>query len=633
MSKSATDFFKLRLPKGNQMNIRHRAGENEINVILAVIMLTFTFFLFAPLELYIANKDALWFSVNMFWWMPVVTFFLASFVLLIFGKIVYKLFETNGIQIYTLFVFAIGICIWIQGNFLNAVRGGLTGAEFNIYDIKKEIIIDLCVWGVVFAGLFMLNAKYKNKLHKIVKYVSILILGMQLLTLIYLNIIYMRDTDFRYKQTEFISKEGLYEFGSDGNVIVFVLDMFDDDYFKDILKESPEIKNKLEGFTYFNNYTGLYSTTEYSLTSMLTGQVFKNEKPHNIWVEDCAKDKIYIDELYENGYQIYIYTDIDNAIPNRIKEMQSNYVNAELKITNKKSFYICLYRLVACKYLPNIFKKFFYMNGNEFDGLGNKFFPSNKEFRDSIYNGVFSIKDNTKKYMFIHIFGAHFPYDIDEDGNYIKATYTEPVKHAKGILKVTIDYMEQLKKLGLYDNSAIIITADHGFASEGTLTSPVFLVKKMNAKKEFKINNVPASQKNFGATVLDIAGIESYSVYGTSDMDIKNDDNVERYFYQYNLREGFYDFEKEINNFDEGNIRLIEYAIPSQNNSAQNFCLTGNEYTVTGEVINHYDYCLTCQEERDWEYGTHYKPVRPHICTKDNPGYKYINKGFWRQFK
>lgn len=88
---------------------------------------------------------------------------------------------------------------------------------------------------------------------------------------------------------------------------------------------------------------------------------------------------------------------------------------------------------------------------------------------------------------------------------------------AKGSLKILYYYIEQLKRLGKYEESTIIVIADHGIQvdfKESGNPIPLVLVKEaMVSQKQLKISKAPVSQKEFIPTILQAMKIES-GMYG-----------------------------------------------------------------------------------------------------------------------
>ena len=106
---------------------------------------------------------------------------------------------------------------------------------------------------------------------------------------------------------------------------------------------------------------------------------------------------------------------------------------------------------------------------------------------------------------------------LDENGVDIGLDNSTLDQQAKGSMKIVEEYIKQLKELGQYDNTTIIITADHGYwyfidrPLEET-TSPYMLVKPAQSAEldaePFKVSTAPVSHMDFPATVLKAMGAE-----------------------------------------------------------------------------------------------------------------------------
>ena len=232
------------------------------------------------------------------------------------------------------------------------------------------------------------------------------------------------------------------------------------------------------------------------------------------------------------------------------------------------------------------------MDGSEFDlwkGYDSDYPPydfNDLTFYDEIGNSGIHFEDD-KQYKFIHLEGTHYPYYINSNCELVEKDSVDALECARGVIKIVYRYLDSLKEIGAYDESSIIITADHGYYRNGLMQNPVLLIKPKYSSGKMKISMAPTSHANYAATILDLAGLDS-SDYGVSNLQI--DENVfsNRFFYQY------YFSEQEAN---EDNYRLIEYQVDSENNRFENYHLTNREFTISGDIIDHDKYCITCTPE------------------------------------
>lgn len=562
--------------------------ENK-NVISGSLFFSVTICLFAPYEMYIANKKEMWFKLSAFWWMPVVLFLLVLSGFCVIG------FILKGIakRTYAALLFATALCIYIQGNFLNIDLGVMNGGTIAWREYTSQMMIHLVVWILIIATSIVLSIYKKNFFQKAALAISLYLIAVQVVTLLVLLFSIIKKGDYATDTYAFLSNKGLYEVGTEENVIVFCLDMFDDTYFKTIYEEEPEIADEFEGFTYFSNFTGTYSTTMYSLAHLLTGKVFLNNVSFYEWKDNKAVEGTYVDEFINNGYELGIYSSELSFIPENYKKAAGNYVEESLYITNNLNFAYDLYKLVACKYLPDIIKPFIWMDGTEFDdwkGGESDCLPystQNSSFRDGILDNGISIADSNKQFKFIHINGSHYQYTIDENANDVEPDSVSVIQCARGAIRIVQWYMEEMKKNGSYDSAVIVITADHGYYLDAVLASPVCLIKPRNATGTMKISNAPVCQVDLPATLVDLSNVNSDIDYGKSVFEYDESEERDRYFYLYYLNEK--------NNKER--MRLIEYRIDNVSNSRESFHLTDVEYTVNGNRIEHSKYCQTCNDK------------------------------------
>jgi hypothetical protein len=129
-----------------------------------------------------------------------------------------------------------------------------------------------------------------------------------------------------------------------------------------------------------------------------------------------------------------------------------------------------------------------------------------------------------------HLTGLHNPLNIDENGNSVPDDSVTIEQSQQGINLMLEEYFNQLKALGKYDESTIIITSDHGRYFDTYDLQPLYLIKPANSQEEFAINSAPISSEDFIPTILDIID-QDYSKYGTSIFDWNDGESRERQSY------------------------------------------------------------------------------------------------------
>ncbi|MEG0178465.1 MAG: hypothetical protein RR654_02830 [Oscillospiraceae bacterium] len=559
-----------------QINKKQGAKHAYLKLAVSCVFLGFTLFIFAPFEMYIGNITELWFSIDMFWYVPLIVGICVIGITFILGAIMRGIVRS----VYTAAVFGIGLAVYVQGNFLNINTGRLNGASVVWMDYKANFIIDAIVWAICIFAPIVLTLIFKYKAGKPILAIAALLTLMQATTL---GVLFATAKwDATPANDGYLSNKGLYEIGSQNNTVVLIMDMYDDRYFKELLVNEPQLADKFDGFTLFTNNTGAYCTTLYAIPSMITGEQMLNFAPFEDMVSSNFEKNDYWKKLKDNDYSYKIYSP-EAHLPSWMYKNVDNFVEQSVSISDYKKFTKRLYRFVAYKYLPNAIKPYIWMDGTEFNKL-----KSNDGFTDTPYdmsNGAFKSGIETKgitvgqsknSISFIHTHGAHYPYMLDANGNDqdVELTYLES---ARGALKLSMDYIDGIKNAGLLDNTTVILTADHGCTSPDDLVSPLMLIKPAGAAGKMKTSSAPVSSNDIVSTIMSCAGLNDNNEYGKSIFDYSEGEARERKYYTYTFA--------DITDEKPFISTLFEFAIKPENNDMDSFYPTGYKYDKNGEKL------------------------------------------------
>lgn len=223
-----------------------------------------------------------------------------------------------------------------------------------------------------------------------------------------------------------------------------------------------------------------------------------------------------------------------------------------------------------------------------------------------VKNGL-QLSDQKKCYRFIHISGVHPPYTINESLQEVKDGTVSWWDAARGSLNIVYEYLEQLRELGVYNNTTIMIIADHGSGGDRP-TNPLFLFKPQQSTGDLKVNSAPVCQEDLFATVMEDIGLNEKQKYGVSAMNIPEDSERERYFMFYTWDDAWdsdylpqmtkYGIQPQSN--DSSSYYPIEYAInPYTLGTPVSFALSGNgdQYTISGFSVPEGDYTWSAAQK------------------------------------
>ena len=141
-------------------------------------------------------------------------------------------------------------------------------------------------------------------------------------------------------------------------------------------------------------------------------------------------------------------------------------------------------------------------------------------------------------FLFYHMLGSHDPFVMDGDGNPASfSNYFEGrFEQTRGNLKTVFAYIEMLKEKGVYDNTTIIITADHGLTgtypeldAERVLS---LFIKPAGADPEAPLqhSHKQVCQDNLRASISSYFGLTDGQGHRTIES-IGEDEEMVRYFW------------------------------------------------------------------------------------------------------
>ena len=426
--------------------------------------------------------------------------------------------------------------LYIQNTFLNTVK--FINGEKTITPVGI-LILNIAIWGILLCVPLILYSKFKKKttVFYAALAVSAILFGIQIAPLPFL---FKPDPNAETQEANGVKKElrlsGEEQFvlSDEENVIVLIMDAFWNGYMDEYLENHPEAYEKLADFTYYDNMSTMAMNTSTSMPYLLTASdidfsVDLRESNRQAWTGENAT--AFYDTLHEKGYTINLYTDGDNYcgdadnMVGKIDNVQETEFTVQ---TNSFKTYAKMLKLSLYKYVPFAFKEFVTVAGSEeinncsefyYNGVKEENSDDWAEVTKTAYAfGIVStnfdfqreLKERVelkkgKRIVFQHIMGMHGPYYGETDHEEVSQQSEEEI-----CMDIIYSYINMLKKLNLYENSCIIVTADHGYF-DLLESAPIMLIKgKGRSGNKLLINGAPGVvQTDLLPTILDMVGEDS----------------------------------------------------------------------------------------------------------------------------
>jgi hypothetical protein len=513
---------------GNQQTLRDKVWRDERSgwrrLALAVVpclSLPFIILVAGPLEAYGTNFAALPFSVYSLLWTGLGVFALIGFGLLA----LVMLLRGRVFDVVISGLAGLAIASWVQ-QFLNIETGDFRGDQFAWNSHLGLILANTVLWVLIVSLPAIMRVVSKRVwnvgviLFPLTALFAGLVAGLS-------AVVPLTDSEATRAESRYLSYDGLTEVSNRKNIIVFLLDTLDQNDILDVLRDDPHFFDPLEGFTSFDQAMTRTTETFPSVPYMFTGSDYMWDHPRSEWYDKAWSESEFLPQLKALGYRVNVHTDRDFFYwdDDNIAGLVDNFSQSGLKV-NRLEMLSGMSRLAAFSRAPLALQAGLWLDPDTFSELlrADSGSPQPYVFNDAYLNEYLhehpltvretaaGVADDTPQFSFIHLNGAHQPYTLAADGTRSPHT-TSQLDQVKGSFSIVYYYLEQLKALGLYDSSEIIILSDHGLHlgwNQRVLRTPILpalLVKPADAEPAPLAHSMaPVTTGDMAASVIETAG-------------------------------------------------------------------------------------------------------------------------------
>lgn len=329
----------------------------------------------------------------------------------------------------------------------------------------------------------------------------------------------------------FISKEGkiwrdtlpvpktLLSLSPKANILHIVFDEFQTEYFKQNLEQDPSLKAALDGFIFYTDAAANFPTTAVAVPAMLSGKIFMNDHPWLDFTKELAVQKETVPQkLKEAGYDDTAFVPYCTFYP------FFSGCTEDMLPKKRLGFYLSILDLSLFRATPDRFKNNVYREEQwllsswfrkalEVDSFGKRL-----EDYKRIANMLTVEPTQKPTYKYIHTVLTHAPGVYDKKCNPLEKvelnTIDVAVSQGACALSIFKQLLERLKQQGIYDQTLIILSADHGSGYKGDdfqYTSipyykarPTLLIKPFNSKGALKENTYMAQLSDLPDTIYGV---------------------------------------------------------------------------------------------------------------------------------
>lgn len=434
--------------------------------------------------------------------------------------------------------------------------------DWSLY--KAEYIQSYVLWIAVTVIIVIIYRAAKHSFFE--KMVSVVSICMTLMFCVTLLTLALANHGFEKKLGLSVTNKNMFQMSKDQNIVILLLDAVDARTMTAIMEENPEYENIFTDFTYFQNVMSAYPATRNSIPYIFSGEWYENEVEFREYEAKAYAESPLFASLEEKGWRIGLY-EAELLANDEGKARFDNVLPGERGVSSKLMLIKWQVQLTGFRYAPYCLKPYMFVNLNHLNWIKippegeTMFIGSNIDFYHRVLDEEVSYTDQ-KCFRFIHIDGGHPPFTLNEKVEEVAPEEGSYEDNIKASLTITRAYLDKLKEAGVYDNSVIIVMADHGYSGivgdyHGQ-QNPILFVKGINEKHDLATSDVPISHADLQeAYVRLINGAGSDQIF-----DWRSGDQRERRFLFY----------------EGGEDHMVEYMQPGRADDTEAMYETGNVY-------------------------------------------------------
>ncbi len=435
----------------------------------------------------------------------------------------------------------VAVTAWLQGAFNVPAYGPFDGSAIPWAAFAGQHLKDAGVLLGVGAGLYLLRAHLRE--HPLLIPAA--------LVFVQLSSAAIAARPVQSMPTSREPDDAIYRFSTTENAILVVLDGFQTDALQEILNRRPELRDALEGFTYYPNTVGFHPSTAGSVPALFIGDHYRNEQPVVEFRRLIFSDRSIVGDFRRKGFQIDLINRGGFPAPREGRRWVSQRVPAEhlaISWRNALEQAVVAAESTLFRSSPQALRQSLYDRGVWL--LSSQVFrryPKNSRHRGDLQiveqMGARAYASGEQPvFKFLHFYTPHLPVVLNANLEpasrpFTRATY---VDQAEASIRLLLRFLSTLRNIGAYGGSRIVVVGDHGrsgvavkselFESLGKDKSepndeltrvmsgglPLFLAKPANATGPLRADHAPASLADVAPSLVSGAKIEAHQFGGYS---------------------------------------------------------------------------------------------------------------------
>lgn len=454
-----------------------------IPAIILAFVASFMFFIYEPITVFASNTEDFWFSFDALIKNNLLFVAIIVLLILVLSTIIWLISKFSKKEIiYNIYLVVANVMFlstYIQGNYLAGKLPTLDGSPIEWSEYTTQGIISYLLIFIILVINILLYKKLKEKYKKTMAYVTIGIFIMLCASLS--STLITNNQIYAPKGIYTATNKNINKLSTNKNFLILLVDMEDSKVFDKVLKDTKK-EELLKDFTYFPDTLSAYAFTRESIPYIFSGKWYEADTDFTEYANKAYSESKFIEFLKDNKYDVNIYE--QDLVWTDSKSLEIDNIEAINSAVDKIQFLKEESKYILFKYLPFSLKKYSRIETMNYEECRKENEETNIIFNmdnRKVYDVLGDIslqKDNY--FQFVHPEGGHYPWNLNGKLETIEnGTYEEKTESTITLIE---KYLNRIKESGQYDNSVIIILADHGNNGYDPVgrQNPILYIKGVN---------------------------------------------------------------------------------------------------------------------------------------------------------
>jgi hypothetical protein len=259
----------------------------------------------------------------------------------------------------------------------------------------------------------------------------------------------------------------VFRFSSRENVLVVLLDGLEFGVARQVFLQSPTIERAFDGFQLYPDTVGVARTTFLSLPAIHSGTVYSPPLTPAKYFVDAIRRRSFMNRFADAGFDTVLLNPIEDVCPARVRACTatSQVLGSARRLKHES---LQLLDLSLFRASPAWLKRRIYNDG-QWLTAGRMDVPYEiarvveaNELLGQLSQRL-SVDDGAPALKFVHSVSTHTPYVLNDDCRTFAApSLAHLIPQARCGLLAVASLLDRLKEIGAYDNTLIVVMADHG---------------------------------------------------------------------------------------------------------------------------------------------------------------------------